>query len=192
MKHTTHNKPDDTMNSYSPRSSTHATVDPARGVCRRDTRTPKTFPRWFLPLAGQSGRLDAGPGHRRGRPGGSTTGPQPPRDPRPRLRAALTLALLVWAGAASAQEVRVERVGQWPGWPRGNARGVAVSGNYAYVADLDAGLQVIDVSDPANPRRVGGYDTSGWAGDELVATGFQVLAAVFLQTAGRIPTKLPG
>jgi hypothetical protein len=51
----------------------------------------------------------------------------------------------------------------------GYALGVAVSGNYAYVADYDAGLQVIDVSDPANPRRVGGYDTPGvclWRGGE--------------------------
>lgn len=36
------------------------------------------------------------------------------------------------------------------------AVGVAVSGNFAYVADENAGLQVIDVSNPANPRRVGG------------------------------------
>ena len=137
MSLTTHNKPEDTMNSNSTRLSTRPTVDPARGVCRRDTRTPKTFPRWFLPPGGQSGRLDAGPGHRRGRPGDPTTGPQPPRNPRPRLRAALTLALLVWAGAAFTQEVQVERVGQWPGWPRGDAYGVAVSGNYAYVADWE-------------------------------------------------------
>ena len=163
MNHTSNNKPDDTMNSNSTRLSTRPTVDPARGVCRRDARTPKTFPRGSRPPAGQSGRLDAGPGHRRGRPGDPTTGPQPPRNPRPRLRAALTLALLVWAGAASAQEVQVERVGQWPGWPRGNARGVAVSGNYAYVAVGDAGLLVIDVSDPANPRGVGGFDTPGFA-----------------------------
>jgi hypothetical protein len=33
---------------------------------------------------------------------------------------------------------------------------VAVSGNYAYVADYDGGLQVIDVSNAANPQRVGG------------------------------------
>jgi len=45
----------------------------------------------------------------------------------------------------------------------GYAYGVAVSGNYAYVADEDAGLEVIDVSNPANPQRVGGYDTSGTA-----------------------------
>ena len=33
----------------------------------------------------------------------------------------------------------------------GFAWGVAVAGNYAYVADGFAGLQVIDVSNPANP-----------------------------------------
>ncbi len=38
-----------------------------------------------------------------------------------------------------------------------------VEGNYAWVADGDAGLQVIDVGNPANPVRVGGYDTPGQA-----------------------------
>jgi hypothetical protein len=41
--------------------------------------------------------------------------------------------------------------------------GVAVSGNYAYIADGPAGLQVIDISYPRNPVRVGGYDTAGFA-----------------------------
>jgi hypothetical protein len=36
---------------------------------------------------------------------------------------------------------------------------VAASGRYLYVADI-AGLQIIDVSDPANPQRVGGYKTN--------------------------------
>jgi len=42
----------------------------------------------------------------------------------------------------------------------GGAWSVAVSGNYAYVADWDsdAGLQVIDVSNPTNCVRVGGGD----------------------------------
>jgi len=42
------------------------------------------------------------------------------------------------------------------GYDTGEAYGVAVSGNYAYVADDGAGLQVIDVSNPASPQRVGG------------------------------------
>ncbi|MCD6338941.1 MAG: pre-peptidase C-terminal domain-containing protein, partial [Verrucomicrobia bacterium] len=51
----------------------------------------------------------------------------------------------------------VQFVGQWR---RGPAWSVAVSGDYAYVASLSAGLQVIDVSDPAHPVRVGSCETS--------------------------------
>jgi hypothetical protein len=44
-----------------------------------------------------------------------------------------------------------------------------VAGNHAYVADEDAGLQVIDVSNPTNCVRVGGCDTSGSAYGVAVA-----------------------
>lgn len=37
----------------------------------------------------------------------------------------------------------------------GTAKDIHVSDNYAYVADLDAGLQIIDISDPVNPGIVG-------------------------------------
>ena len=72
----------------------------------------------------------------------------------------VTLALaLAWV----AHGAELELTAQWPGWSRGLAYGVALSGNYAYLADASAGLQVIDVSNPANSQRVGGYDTSGYA-----------------------------
>ncbi len=45
----------------------------------------------------------------------------------------------------------------------GTARGVAVSGDYAFVADQTSGLQVIDISDPTNPSLTGSYDTPGSA-----------------------------
>ena len=51
----------------------------------------------------------------------------------------------------------------------GYAQGVALSGGYAYVADYDEGLVVVDVSDPTNPARAGSYDTSGYAWDVAVA-----------------------
>ena len=38
-----------------------------------------------------------------------------------------------------------------------------MSGNYAYVADDNTGLQVIDVRNPTNCVRAGGYDTRGTA-----------------------------
>jgi len=45
----------------------------------------------------------------------------------------------------------------------GIARGVAVSGNYAYVADQLCGLRIINISDPAHPTEAGYYDTPGCA-----------------------------
>jgi hypothetical protein len=92
------------------------------------------------------------------------------------LKAALALALLVWAGPASTQEVQVEPVGQWPGFARGPAYAVAVAGQYAYVAAGLAGLQVIDVSDPGNPRLVGGLDTPGSAEGVAVSGQYAYVA----------------
>jgi hypothetical protein len=63
----------------------------------------------------------------------------------------------------------------------GRANGVAVSGNYAYVADYDAGLQVIDVSNPTNCVRVGGYDTSGFAVGVAVSGNYAYVADGTLQ-----------
>ncbi|MBS3026116.1 MAG: DUF4347 domain-containing protein [Dolichospermum sp. DET50] len=42
----------------------------------------------------------------------------------------------------------------------GNAYGVQVVGNYAYVADYWSGLQIIDISNPTTPTLKGNYDTS--------------------------------
>ncbi|MEK7686191.1 MAG: hypothetical protein AAB466_12285, partial [Verrucomicrobiota bacterium] len=66
-------------------------------------------------------------------------------------------------------------VGQWPGFARGDARGVAVSGNYAYVA-AESGLLVINVRNPANPVRVGHYDTSGFALGVAVSGNYAYVA----------------
>ena len=43
------------------------------------------------------------------------------------------------------------------------AYGIAVSNNYAYIADGYVGLQIVNISDPCFPVRVGGYDTNGTA-----------------------------
>lgn len=48
---------------------------------------------------------------------------------------------------------------QWPGYRRDRADAVVVSGHYAYVAAGD--LQIIDLSDPANPQLAGAYNVSG-------------------------------
>jgi len=44
----------------------------------------------------------------------------------------------------------------------GYAYGVYVSGDYAYVADVNS-LVIIDITNPTNPQQVGHYDTDGWA-----------------------------
>jgi len=55
--------------------------------------------------------------------------------------------------------------------PGGSARGVSVAAKpdsnlvYAYVADGEKGLRLIDVSDPSNPSQVGFYDTPGEGND---------------------------
>src|SRR5207247_5615033 len=70
---------------------------------------------------------------------------------------------LVWQLAAPLLAVDFDprRVGGYD--TTGSAVGVALSSHYAYVADGAAGLQVIDITNPANPQRVGGYDTTGFA-----------------------------
>ena len=45
----------------------------------------------------------------------------------------------------------------------GHAVGLAVMGNFLYVADRDSGLQVVDVSTPSSPVIVGHVSTPGYA-----------------------------
>lgn len=52
--------------------------------------------------------------------------------------------------------------------PDGPAWGLAVAGNYVYVADGRAGLHTIDISDPAHPREVGFYQMQAWPQDLVV------------------------
>ena len=54
--------------------------------------------------------------------------------------------------------------------------GVAVVGEYAYVADWDNGLRVIDVSDPSHPAEIGFYDTPGYANDVFISNGYAYVA----------------
>ena len=71
--------------------------------------------------------------------------------------------------------------GKWPAWPRGEARGVKVVGNYAYVVLSGGNLAVFDVSNPANCLRVGGYDIGGIANDVTVSGNYAYVAN---ETAG--------
>jgi hypothetical protein len=58
----------------------------------------------------------------------------------------------------------------------GEAYGVFVKDNYAYVADNTSVLRIIDVSDPANPTEVKTYNTNATARDVYVANGYVYVA----------------
>jgi len=58
----------------------------------------------------------------------------------------------------------------------GNARGIFVSGNYAYVADNTDGLEIIDISDPTNPVEVGQVVDTGNAYSVFVSGNYAYVA----------------
>ncbi len=64
----------------------------------------------------------------------------------------------------------------------GIGQGVAVSGGYAYVAADSAGVDVIDISNPMAPVRVGGYSEVNWSTYDLAVSGGY--ACVAAGTAG--------
>ncbi len=61
-------------------------------------------------------------------------------------------------------------------YTHGGAWDVDVSGNYAYVAAMDSGLRVIDVSEPSNPQEVGYYVTLDDAEDVYVSGDYAYVA----------------
>ncbi len=58
----------------------------------------------------------------------------------------------------------------------GHARGVSVSGSYAYVADGGSGLQVINVSNAGSPTLAGTYNTPGDAWSVYVSGTYSYVA----------------
>ena len=54
--------------------------------------------------------------------------------------------------------------------------GLAVAGDYVYVADGISGLLVLDVSDPTNPHEVGSCDTPGVANEVVVSGSYAYVA----------------
>ena len=72
------------------------------------------------------------------------------------ISCAALLLVSALVGIAQADSLNVRFIG---GCDTDRAWCVAVSGNYAYVADYGAGLVVISVADPAHPTEVGHCDT---------------------------------
>jgi hypothetical protein len=59
------------------------------------------------------------------------------------------------------------------------AQGIAISGDYAYVADYFSGLLMIDISDPTTPSLVGSYDTPDIAQDVAISGDYAYVADCF-------------
>jgi hypothetical protein len=59
----------------------------------------------------------------------------------------------------------------------GSAVCVAIDGHYAYVANGDAGLLVLDVTDPVAPLRSGRYDAGGYVTDVKLVDQYAFVAA---------------
>jgi hypothetical protein len=68
-------------------------------------------------------------------------------------------------------------LGQTAPLPGGPIRGVAVAGGRAYVAAGDAGLRVIDVSDPPSPEEIGAVDSPGREVDVSIRGSYAYVAA---------------
>jgi len=58
----------------------------------------------------------------------------------------------------------------------GSAQGVAINGNYAYVADNATGLAIIDISDPTNPGTPAYKDTNGFAQGVAISGNYAYVA----------------
>ena len=75
---------------------------------------------------------------------------------------------------AKVARIEIEKVGEYD--TPGDARFVTVEGDYAYVADGESGIQILDINDPSNPVLIGGYDTQGNASDVAVQDGYVYIA----------------
>jgi murein DD-endopeptidase MepM/ murein hydrolase activator NlpD len=56
------------------------------------------------------------------------------------------------------------------------ARGVKVSGNYAYIADGESGLRIIDITDTDNPNEISSYNTPGDAKKVTLSGSYAYIA----------------
>jgi hypothetical protein len=59
----------------------------------------------------------------------------------------------------------------------GEAQKVKVVGNYAYLPCRQEGLQIVDISNPAAPVRVGSFDTTGYATDVDVFENYAIVSS---------------
>jgi hypothetical protein len=91
-----------------------------------------------------------------------------------RLKTENDQAVVVIDGQSVQIEQAITLVGSYD--TSGYAVDVQVVGNYAYVADWNKGLQIIDIGNPAAPTLKGNYDTSGFAHGVQVVGNYAYVA----------------
>ncbi|MCP4581537.1 MAG: hypothetical protein GY839_07940 [candidate division Zixibacteria bacterium] len=85
----------------------------------------------------------------------------------------LVFSIVLFTSSLYAQNI--ELIGSYD--TPGQAQGIFIAGDLAYIADGEAGLQIIDISDKANPALTGNYATSDKAHDVYVENDFAYIAA---------------
>ncbi|MDO9391891.1 MAG: T9SS type A sorting domain-containing protein [bacterium] len=92
------------------------------------------------------------------------------------MRKMLVAALILsgWCTISLADSLNVRTIGfcSTPDY----ARGLAISGNYAYVTAGTSGLQIINISNPASPALTGSFATSGTYYDVAVSGNYAYVA----------------
>ncbi|MDQ1351625.1 MAG: hypothetical protein QG657_1930 [Acidobacteriota bacterium] len=78
-------------------------------------------------------------------------------------------------GVIYAHQFTVSKVGEWG---TGAYNKVYVKGNYAYCAAGYAGLDIINIANPANPQKVGNYDTPDSANDVYISGNYAYVADI--------------
>jgi hypothetical protein len=87
------------------------------------------------------------------------------------------LVMLAIVGQSTAFAADPILIGSWPGYSTsGLAQDVAISGDYAYLADGFSGLQVINVSDPSHPFLAGNYTNGNFAAHVVVRGNYAYMA----------------
>jgi hypothetical protein len=86
----------------------------------------------------------------------------------------IMLAVALFPALAASQDcIYYENYLHWVGEIQlSSAYDMAVSGNFAYIADADEGLVVVDITDPSNPRMAGSVNTPGSAFGVAVLGGY--------------------
>jgi hypothetical protein len=77
------------------------------------------------------------------------------------LSIAPCIALAITVSSFRAWALDPQAVGRWPGFNRDAVLDICLSGNRAYLAAEQAGLIIMDVTDPSHRVRLGSIDTGG-------------------------------